>query len=103
MEVRVGGGFRYVQTAPDGRTMAFLGSYLEVKPVTRLVYTFQMEGQPSPPVTTKVELAESAGTTTLTLTLEFASKEAHDMAAKYGAVAGAKAAMDNLAKFLGVA
>ncbi|MCA1812338.1 MAG: SRPBCC domain-containing protein [Halobacteriales archaeon] len=101
MDVRVGGGFRYVQRAPDGGTMAFVGSYLEVKPVTRLVYTFQMEGQPGAPVTTTVDLAEAAGTTTLTLTLDFPSKEAHDAAMQYGAAAGAKIALDNLASFLG--
>jgi uncharacterized protein YndB with AHSA1/START domain len=103
MDVRVGGGYRYVQRTPDGRTMAFVGSYLEVKPVTRLVYTFQMEGQPGPPVTTTVELTEAAGTTTLTLTTEYPSKQALDGAMQYGAVAGAKVALDHLAAFLGVA
>ncbi|MEA3203535.1 MAG: hypothetical protein QOI63_1210 [Thermoplasmata archaeon] len=101
MDVRVGGGFRFVQTAPDGRAMAYLGSYLDVRPVTRLVYTFQMEGQPAPPTKTTVELTEAAGVTTLTLTLEFPSKEVHDAAARYGAAAGAKTALDNLARFLG--
>lgn len=100
MDVRVGGGYRYVQSTPDGRTMVFAGSYLEVRPVTRLVYTFHVEGQPGVPVTTTVELAESAGTTTLTLTTEFPSKEALAGAMQYGAVAGAKVALDHLAAFL---
>jgi uncharacterized protein YndB with AHSA1/START domain/catechol 2,3-dioxygenase-like lactoylglutathione lyase family enzyme len=99
LEPRPGGTYRYVQRTADGRTMAFQGSYLEVKPVTRLVYTFQVEGQPNV-VTTTVELAESAGTTTLTLTNEFPSKQAYDVAQQYGATAGAKMAMKQLAAFL---
>ena len=103
MDVRVGGGYRFIQRTPEGGTMAFVGSYLEVKPVTRLVYTFQMEGQPGAPVTTSVDLAEAAGTTTLTLTLEFVSKEALAVAVQYGAVGGAKSALEALAAFLGSA
>jgi uncharacterized protein YndB with AHSA1/START domain len=100
MDVRPGGSFRFLQRLPDGSTMASVGSYLEVKPVTRLVYTFKIEGQPGVPVTTTVDLVESAGTTTLTLTLEFASKEAYDGAAKFGAFAGAKGALVQLDEFL---
>lgn len=99
LEPRAGGGYRFVQHGADGRSLAFQGSYLEVRPVTRLVYTFQVEGQPNV-VTTTVELAESAGTTTLTLTNEFPSKQAKDAAMQYGAVAGAQAAMRQLAALL---
>ncbi len=101
MEVRVGGGYRYLKRLPDGTTMTFIGSYLEVKPVTRLVYTFQVEGKPGSPVTTTIELAEVAGATTLTLTTEFPSKQERDVAVQYGALAGAKAALNSLAAFLG--
>ena len=101
MDVRNGGGFRFLQRMPDGSTMASSGSYLEVKPVTRLVYTFKVEGQPGAPVTTTVELVEAAGVTALTLTIEFPSKEAHDTAMQYGALGGAKAALAALAAYLG--
>lgn len=100
MDARAGGKYRYVQSMPGRPPMVFVGSYLEVKPVTRLSYTFQVEGQPNV-VTATVELAEANGTTTLTLTNDFGSKEAYDAAAKYGAVAGSKAALDALGKFLG--
>ena len=102
MDVRPGGTYRYVQSMPGRPTMAFVGSYLEVKPVTRLVYTFQVEGQPNI-VTATVELREADGTTHLTLTNDYGTKEALDAAMKYGAVNGSKLAVDNLAKFLGVA
>jgi hypothetical protein len=42
-------------------------------------------------------LVKRVGTTTLTLTLEFLSKEAREIALKYGAVAGAAAALDTSA------
>ena len=100
MDVRVGGAYRFLQRMPDGSTMVSTGSYLEVKPVIRLVYTFQIEGQPGAPVTTTVELAEAAGTTTVTLTIEFPSKEERDAAVRYGAAGGAKAALIKLAAFL---
>ena len=100
LDARPGGKYRFTQTMPGRPTMAFVGSYLEVKPSKRLVYTFQVEGQPNV-VTATVELAEANGTTTLTLTNEYPSKEAYDAAAKYGAVNGTKGALDALAKFLG--
>lgn len=103
MDVRTGGGFRFLQTLPDGSTMASSGSYVEVRPVTRLVYTFHIEGQPGAPVTTSVDLAETPAGTVLTLTLEFPSREARDAAAQYGASGGAKAALLALARFLGEA
>jgi uncharacterized protein YndB with AHSA1/START domain len=99
MDARPGGKYRYTQSMPGRPTMAFVGSYLEVKPPTRLVYTFQVEGQPDV-VTATVELSEANGTTTLTLTNEYPSKQAYDAAAKYGAVAGSKAALEALAKFV---
>jgi len=102
MDVRPGGKYRYIQTMPGRPTMAFIGSYLEVKPVTRLVYTFQVEGQPNI-VTATVELREANGATHLTLTNEYPNKETLDAAMKYGAVAGSKMAVDNLATFLGAA
>jgi uncharacterized protein YndB with AHSA1/START domain len=100
MDVRVGGTYRFLSKTPGGGTMASVGSYVALEPVTRLVYTFQVEGQPGALVTTVVELAESAGQTTLTLTLQFPSKEAKDLALRYGAVAGGKGALHQLAAFV---
>lgn len=99
MDVRPGGSWRFVQTGPDGRPFASFGKYVEVKPVTRLVYTFQAEGMPNEVVTT-VELREAGGRTHMTLTLLAASKEQRDNMAKYGASAGAKAAAVQLAEYL---
>lgn len=101
MDVRPGGSYRFVQEA-HGRRMVFHGIYLEVKPVTRLVYTFVVEGQGNE-VTTTVELTERGGVTHAVMTKRFPSKEVRDTALKYGAEAGAKAAWDALARALEVA
>ncbi|MES2154582.1 MAG: SRPBCC domain-containing protein [bacterium] len=99
MDVRPGGAWRFLQRNPDGREMVFHGSYVEVKPVTRLVYTFEIEGQPQK-VTATVDLREAGGKTHLTLTNVCETKEHRDTMVKYGALAGAHMAMQNLATFL---
>jgi uncharacterized protein YndB with AHSA1/START domain len=100
MDVRPGGRFRYHQRMPNGQAMTFSGDYLEVQPVTRLVYTFRTEEFPGSEVTATVELREADGVTHLTLTNLCASKEARDNMVQYGAAAGAKAAWDRLGELL---
>lgn len=101
MEVRPGGRWRFVQGQPGGQEVAFSGQYLEVRPVSRLVYTFQVEGQPGSELTAAVDLHESAGVTRLKLTSTFPSKEVRDAMASYGAAAGARASWERLAEALG--
>ncbi|MHB1260257.1 MAG: SRPBCC domain-containing protein [Thermoplasmatota archaeon] len=99
MDVRPGGAWRFVQRGHDGRDFVSYGTYLEVTPVTRLVYTFQAEGMPQK-VTTTVELREAGGKTHMTLTLLAESREHRDTMVKYGATGGAKAAAVQLAEYL---
>lgn len=99
LDLRPGGAWRFVQRAADGQESVFHGSYLEVKPVTRLVYTFEIEGQPQK-VTATIELRETAGKTHMTLTNLCETKERRDTMVKYGAVPGARMAMQNLAEYL---
>lgn len=99
MEVRPGGKYRYVQRTPGGQELVFVGSYIEVKPPTRLVYTFEVEGQGNP-VTTTVDLHGEGRSTRVTLINLCVSKEVREVMAKYGAEAGAKAALQQLAKLL---
>ena len=101
MDVRPGGRYRYVQRAADGRELVFVGSYLEVRPPTHLVYTFEIEGQGNP-VTTTVDLREEGAATRVTLTNLCVSKEVRAMMVKYGAEAGARAALGQLAKLIEV-
>jgi len=75
MDVRVGGKYR-LEFEPDG--MAFFGTYLEVTPHSRLVWTNE-EGAEGGPVTT-VTFEEKGGKTLLVLHELHPSKEALDAA-----------------------
>jgi len=75
MDVRVGGRYR-LEFEPDG--MAFFGTYLEVIPPSRLVWTNE-EGGEGGPVTT-VTCEEKAGKTLLVLHELYPSKAALDAA-----------------------
>ena len=75
MDVRVGGKYR-LEFEPDA--MAFFGTYLEVTPHSRLVWTNE-EGGEGGPVTT-VTFEEQAGKTLLVMHELYPSKEALDAA-----------------------
>jgi uncharacterized protein YndB with AHSA1/START domain len=75
MDVRVGGKYR-LEFEPDGT--AFFGTYLEVTPPSRLVWTNE-EGGEGGPVTT-VTFEEQAGQTLLVLHELYPSKAALDAA-----------------------
>jgi uncharacterized protein YndB with AHSA1/START domain len=74
MDVRVGGGYRLV----FGQGMEFFGTYIEVTPHSRLVWTND-EGDDGGPVTT-VTFEEKGGKTLLVLHELYPSKEALDAA-----------------------
>ena len=62
MDVRVGGVYR-VRTTHDDGEWVFSGTYLEVDPPRRLVYTVQWDapmGYEAPPETVTVEIADTA-------------------------------------------
>ena len=75
MDVRVGGTYR-LEFEPEG--MAFFGTYLEVTPHSRLVWTNE-EGGEGGPVTT-VTFEEKGGKTLLVMHELYSSKEALDAA-----------------------
>jgi len=77
MDVRVGGQYRLVFRHEDS-TMEFFGTYLEVTPHSRLVWTNE-EGGEGGPVTT-VTFEEERGKTLLVMHELYSSKEALDAA-----------------------
>jgi uncharacterized protein YndB with AHSA1/START domain len=85
MDVRVGGKYRLVFHA-DPQPMAFHGTYLEVTPPSRLVWTNE-EAFGSGQVTT-VTLEERAGKTLLVLQELYPSKAALDEAIASGSTSG---------------
>ena len=77
MDVRVGGQYRLVFRHEDS-TMEFFGTYLDVTPHSRLVWTNE-EGGEGGPVTT-VTFEEKRGKTLLVMHELYSSKEALDAA-----------------------
>jgi uncharacterized protein YndB with AHSA1/START domain len=88
MDVRVGGRYRFVQTAPDGGTHAFHGDYLEVDPPRRLVSTFVYEPFPDAWATDTLELEEVEGGTLLHISSRHVSFETRDSHLAAGMEAG---------------
>jgi len=90
MDVRVGGKYR-LEFEPDG--MAFFGTYLEVTPHSRLVWTNEEgDGQ----VVTTVTFEEKNGKTLLVVHDLYPSKEALDEAVASGSTSGMPETLDQL-------
>jgi uncharacterized protein YndB with AHSA1/START domain len=79
MDVRAGGRWRFVYRMPNGQEMTMQGSYREIVPLERMVST-ESWGPEWPETVNTMELAESQGVTTMTLTVLYPSKEARDAA-----------------------
>jgi len=81
-DVRVGGTYRFVFGLDDSQTTAFFGTYLEVTPPSRLVWTND-EGEAGQSVTT-LTFEEKEGQTLLVLHELHPSKEATDEGIGFG-------------------
>ena len=99
MDVRPGGTWHYVWRKADGTEMPMSGSYREVAPPERLVST-ESWGPEWPETVNTMVLTESAGQTTITLTILYPSKEARDMALKTGMKGGMDQSYERLDKLL---
>jgi len=95
MDVHVGGGYRLVFSHQDS-TMEFFGTYLEVTPHSRLVWTNE-EGDGGMTVTT-VTFDDIAGRTLVVLHDRYPSKEALDAAS--GSTGAMPEALDQLDELL---
>ncbi|HET9933791.1 MAG TPA: SRPBCC family protein [Polyangiaceae bacterium] len=97
MDVRVGGQYRLVFKHEDS-TMAFFGTYREVTPPSRLVWTNE-EGEDGETVTT-VTFDEKDGKTLVVVHDLYASKEALDAAIASGSTGGLPEQLDELEALL---
>jgi len=86
MDVRVGGKYRLVFAHGGKQVMEVFGSYLEVTPHSRLVWTNE-EGDEGGAIST-LTLEEKAGKTLLVVHDLYPSKEALDAAIASGATSG---------------
>src|ERR1700756_5188104 len=77
VDLKVGGGFRFVLRGPDGRDMGMRGTYREIVPGERSIHTEAFDDFPGESIVTTV-LVEDEGTTTLTATVLYPSREVRD-------------------------
>jgi uncharacterized protein YndB with AHSA1/START domain len=99
VDARVGGRYK-LGFAVEGKPepMEFFGTYLEVVPASRLVWTNE-EGEDGGAVTT-VTFEEKDGKTLLTLTDRYPSKEALDEAMESGSTSCSPETFEQLAELL---
>jgi uncharacterized protein YndB with AHSA1/START domain len=102
MDVRPGGKWRYVSSAPDREDVAFYGEYLEVRPPERFKWTFLFDveglGEQGGPETHSFE--DIDGKTKVISRGHFGSVEAIEGALASGMVGGALETWDRLEALL---
>jgi uncharacterized protein YndB with AHSA1/START domain len=74
IDLRVGGSYHVVFVTEDGTECSFRGTYSEVEPPTRTVATWLFEGWPDAHAVETVDLHETDGVTTLTMTMVFSDQ-----------------------------
>jgi uncharacterized protein YndB with AHSA1/START domain len=102
MDVRPGGSWRYVNSAPDREDQAFYGTYLEVTPTDgfRWTFMFDVEGMGSMGGPETFTFEDLSGSTKVTSIGHMGSAEAIEGALGSGMVEGAVGAWDRLEALL---
>lgn len=98
VDLRVGGGWRWVMVSEDGFEVAFHGEYRELVPNERMVSTEVYEGYPEPDAEAlnTLTLTEQDGRTTLTILVQHKNQEHRDAHINSGMEAGMQDALDLL-------
>jgi uncharacterized protein YndB with AHSA1/START domain len=99
VDLRVGGGFRFVLRGPNGRDMGMRGVYREIEGPGRTVHMESFDDYPGEAQVTTV-LVEREGKTTLTATILYPSQEVRDAVIQSGMEHGAAESYDKLAELL---
>jgi uncharacterized protein YndB with AHSA1/START domain len=100
VDLKVGGGFRFVLRGPNGREMGMRGVYREIVPTERSVHIESFDDYPGSDSTVTAVLVEHEGKTTFTATVLYPSKEVRDAVIKSGMEHGAAESYDRLAEML---
>lgn len=99
IDLRVGGGWRFVLQGPDGQKMGMRGAYREIEAPARSVHVETYDDYPGESIVTAV-FTEKGGKTTLEATVEFPSREVRDAMIQSGMEHGAAESYDKLAELL---
>ncbi len=96
-DVRAGGTYRYVMKTSRGQEVAFSGTYREVTPYSRLVYTSRFEGAPGEPSVATATFEERGGKTYLVMHEVYPSAAVRDMVLATGMEHGMRESFEQLA------
>ncbi len=99
VDLKVGGGFRFVLRSPDGTDMGMRGAYREIVAPERSVHMESFDDYPGESQVTAV-FVEQGGKTTFTATVLYPSQEVRDIVIKTGMEHGAAESYDKLAELL---
>jgi len=99
VDLRVGGGFRFVLNGPGGQRMGMRGVYREIVPPERSVHMETFDEYPGESQVTAV-FVEEGGRTTMTATVVYESREIRDAVIRSGMEHGAAESYDRLAELL---
>jgi uncharacterized protein YndB with AHSA1/START domain len=99
VDLRVGGGFRFVLRSLDGKEMGMRGVYCEITPPERSVHMESFDDYPGESQVTAA-FVEQGGNTTLTATVLYPSREVRDAVIQSGMEHGAAESYDKLAELL---
>lgn len=99
IDLRVGGGFRFIMQGPEGQKMGMRGVYREIKAPERSVHVESFDDYPGESIVTSI-FTEQGGKTTLNATVKYPSKEVRDIVIQSGMEHGAAESYDKLAEAL---
>jgi uncharacterized protein YndB with AHSA1/START domain len=103
IDLRVGGGYRYVLRDPQGQQIGFHGEYRELVPGRRVVQTFVFEPYPDAEAVETAEYEAIPGGTRLTVTIQHKTQAARDGHVQSGMEHGLKASYSALDRVLALA
>jgi uncharacterized protein YndB with AHSA1/START domain len=99
VDLRVGGGFRFVLRGPDGTELGMRGVYREIVPPERSVHVESFDDYPGESVVTAV-FTEEGGKTVFTASVQYPSQDVRDAVLQSGMEHGAAESYDKLAELL---
>ncbi len=101
IDLRPGGRWRFVNRHPKGEA-AFHGEYREITPPSRLVFTEIFEVFPDVVTVVTTDFTDAGGTTRLTVTVRYPSRDVRDSVLASGMANGAGISYDRLEDLVAV-
>jgi uncharacterized protein YndB with AHSA1/START domain len=100
VDLRVGGTYRFVARMTDGTEHALSGSYRDIAPPERLVFTQRFNDDPDKEALVAIQLDERNRKTTMTMTALYRSAEDRQAVLDIGVDRGTAEALERLAALL---